>query len=118
MALTTAAVLVVDDEEMVRRFMGRVLEDAGYKVLLAGNGDEALSILTLFAIDLVVTDIRMPVMTGTDLGALIAQLPDPPKVLYASASDRPPAFADAAHHLVKPFTADDLKRKVRAILGG
>jgi CheY-like chemotaxis protein len=116
MALTTAAVLVVDDEEMVRRFMRRVLEGEGYRVLEASNGDEALSILQTFAIDLVVTDIRMPVMTGRDLGALIAQLPDPPHVVYASASDSPPGNADAAHHLVKPFTGEDLKRKVRAIL--
>jgi two-component system response regulator AlgR len=98
--------------------MGRVLEGAGYRVLLAGNGEEALSILTTFAIDLVVTDIRMPVMTGSELGALIAQLPHPPQVLYASASDNPPLNLDAAHHLVKPFTGADLKRSVRALLEG
>src|SRR3954464_3668536 len=81
MAVGRRAVLVVDDEEMVRHFMRRVLEEHGYQVLVAGNGEEALSIATTFAIDLVITDIRMPVMTGRQLGALLAALPRPPQVI-------------------------------------
>jgi CheY-like chemotaxis protein len=113
---TRASVLVVDDEDMVRNFMRRVLEEEGYQVLVATNGDEALSILGTFAISLVVTDIKMPVMSGTDLGARVAALPGGTQVVYASASDVPPEGVEFSHYLQKPFTREDLRATVAAIL--
>ena len=83
-------VLLVDDEDMVRHYMRRVLEADGYSVLEAGKGQDPLSTLTTFAVDLVITDLRMPTMDGNDLAALSAQLANPPQVLYASAGDEPP----------------------------
>ncbi len=112
----TAKVLVVDDEAMVRVLLQRMLEEAGYDVLAAANGADALAIVGMFAVDLVITDLRMPVMTGEELGAHIAQLPNPPHVVYASASNVPPEGVDHAHYLQKPFNTDDLRRKVEALL--
>jgi len=109
-------VLLVDDEEMVRHYMRRILEAEGYSVLEAGNGHDALSTLTTFAVDLVITDLRMPTMDGHDLAALSAQLPNPPQVLYASAADEPPRGVDSRHYLRKPFTQDDLRRTVQLLL--
>jgi CheY-like chemotaxis protein len=114
--VTGSALLVVDDEEMVRNFMARVLESEGYQVLVASNADEALAIIANFAIDLVLTDIRMPGMDGRDLGVLISRLPNAPHVIYASGSDRPPAGVDGSHYLQKPFKRDKLLRTVAAIL--
>src|SRR5688572_590427 len=57
-------VLVVDDEELVRNFMRRVLAGAGYGVVSASNGQDAMVILKSSAVDLVITDIRMPGMDG------------------------------------------------------
>jgi DNA-binding response OmpR family regulator len=117
MAIINFAVLVVDDEEMVRHFMKRALEEDGYQVLVARDGNEALAIIETFAIQVVITDIRMPGMDGKALGTEIARRPNPPEVVYASASDTPPEGVDHRHYLQKPFTGADLRAKVKAILG-
>jgi CheY-like chemotaxis protein len=80
-------VLVVDDEEPLRHYMGRVLADDGYRVLVAGNGLEALALLEKCApgIHLVVTDVSMPMMTGPEMAAHIATQPEPPPVLLCPA---------------------------------
>ena len=66
-----ATVLVVDDEEILRSYMARVLEGEGYSVIEAENGVEALSLLSRkdpgVVVDLVITDVRMPRMGGRDL---------------------------------------------------
>ena len=106
-------VLVVDDEELVRTFLTRVLGGAGYRVISASSGEEAMAILASTAIDLVVTDIRMPGMDGRDLGVLISQLPLAPPVIYASASDNPPA---GGHYIQKPFPGSALVRMAQEVI--
>jgi CheY-like chemotaxis protein len=60
--------LIVDDEDPVRRFVERVLREAGYKTATAGDGTEALKVAgTLARLDLLVTDMMMPEMTGDEL---------------------------------------------------
>ena len=111
-------VLVVDHEESLRHFMGRVLADKGYRVLVAGNGLEALALLEKCApgIHLVVTDVSMPMMTGPEMAAHIAAQPEPPAVLFVSGghghSDLPGPL------LRKPFLPDDLSTLVRGLLRG
>jgi hypothetical protein len=56
-------------------------------------------------------------MDGKALGAELAQRPDPPEDLYASASDTPPEGIDHAHYLQKPFTGAALRAIVKALLG-
>ena len=85
-----ATVLVVDDEEVLRSYMARVLQSEGYSVIEAENGVEALRFLsrkdTGVVVDLVITDVRMPIMGGRDLAATLAQGGASPPVLFVSGS--------------------------------
>jgi CheY-like chemotaxis protein len=111
-------VLVVDDEEPLRHYMGRIMANDGYRVLVAGNGLEALALLEQCApgIHLVITDVAMPMMTGPEMAACIATQPEPPPVLFVSGGH---GYADLPGPLLKkPFRPDDLSRLVRWLLGG
>jgi CheY-like chemotaxis protein len=79
----SVSVLVVDDEEAIRRFVERVLREAGYKTSVAGNGVEALDAAAkLESFDLLVTDVMMPHMTGDELARRLRQDRPSLKVLY------------------------------------
>ena len=58
--------LVVDDEEIIRNFMGHTLKPAGYQVLMASRGKEALALLSKETVDLILLDLNMPGMTGPE----------------------------------------------------
>ncbi|HZR23924.1 MAG TPA: response regulator [Vicinamibacterales bacterium] len=83
-------VLVVDDEEPVRRFVGRVLAEAGCTVTTAADGDEAVAIGgTGAAIDVLVTDLMMPHMNGDEVARRLRRQSPDIAVLYLTAfSDR------------------------------
>jgi len=120
----TEWVLVVDDEDGVREFIERALVRLGYHVTAASSGEEALErVRGYFAepIDLLITDVVLPGISGPELAAALgASRPSMP-VLYVSgyASDVT-AFHGlpglAAHVLAKPFGMDSLVRRVRTIL--
>jgi PAS domain S-box-containing protein len=120
----TEWVLVVDDEDGVREFIERALSRLGYHVTAVSSGEEALDrVRSYFAepIDLLITDVVLPGMSGPELAATLgASRPQMP-VLYVSgyASDVT-AFHGlpglAAHVLAKPFGMDALVRRVRTIL--
>lgn len=59
-----ATILVVDDEEMLRNLLSKILEKEGYRVLLAESGQKALDILVDDSVDIVLTDVKMPGMDG------------------------------------------------------
>jgi two-component system cell cycle sensor histidine kinase/response regulator CckA len=87
----TMTVLVVDDEEPVRKFVERVLREAGYKTATAGGGAEAIDIAKKMAsLDILVTDVMMPEMTGDELARRLRQTEQRGlKVLYLTGfSDR------------------------------
>jgi CheY-like chemotaxis protein len=111
-----ALVLVVDDQEIVREFMARTLRDAGHTVLEAQDGWEALGLAESYdgTLQLVVTDVTMPRLTGTELVARIkARWPGLP-VLYVSGGVVP---QDPATPLLKkPFTPDALIAQAKALL--
>ena len=76
-------VLVVDDEEPVRKFVNRVLQEAGYKTEVAADGPEALEIAAkLGKVDILVTDVMMPQMAGDELARRLRQIQPSVKVLY------------------------------------
>lgn len=115
-------VLIVDDEEAVRRLASRMLTWMGYQALEARHGREALATIEEHPgpIHLVLTDIKMPGMNGRELGRQIeSRWPGKP-ILYMS------GFASEIFHsgllepdapfIAKPFTQDDLGAKVRATL--
>ena len=87
----TMTVLVVDDEEPVRKFVERVLREAGYKTATAGGGAEAIDIAKkMGSLDILVTDVMMPQMTGDELARRLRQTEQRGlKVLYLTGfSDR------------------------------
>lgn len=84
------SVLVVDDEESVRRFVERALREAGYQTAAASDGPEAIELASkVKAFDILVTDVMMPKMTGDELARRLRQNEPGLKVLYLTGfSDR------------------------------
>jgi PAS domain S-box-containing protein len=114
-------VLVAEDEDGVRALVSQVLRQCGYRVLLAGDGPQALALNAAEGgpIDLVVSDVVMPEMSGPVLvGQLLANRPGM-KVLYVSGYTDvklPPAPAVRHRLLQKPFSPADLAQAVRDVL--
>jgi len=83
-------VLIVDDEEPVRKFVDRVLRDAGYATTLAADGPDAIAVAAkIDALDVLVTDVMMPQMLGDELARRLRQSEPGLKVLYLTGySDR------------------------------
>jgi two-component system, cell cycle sensor histidine kinase and response regulator CckA len=116
-------VLVVDDDSGIRTLVGRVLERAGWSVLDASDGVQALEILEHrdVSIDLVLTDISMPTLDGIELGRRIARMTPPMPVLYMS-SELPDALVSGGadrtvpRFLLKPFSMETLVTAVVALL--
>jgi two-component system cell cycle sensor histidine kinase/response regulator CckA len=109
-------VLLVDDDAMLRSLLARALADEGYAVLIAENGEQALTLVTTLdgQLGLVVTDIRMPVMNGLELAAQLACLHPSLPVLFISGftNDRyvPGPVLD------KPFTPSAFVQQVARML--
>jgi two-component system NtrC family response regulator len=115
--VTMTTVLVVDDEKNYLVVLEDLLEDEGYKVLTASSGAEALEIIKAKPVDTVLSDIKMPGMTGIDLLEKIqAEDPDLPVILmtaYAEVDQAVEAMKKGAlDHLQKPFDNKDVKRAV------
>ena len=116
-SLPERVVLVVDDEELVCRLTARILADAGFRVIEAHSGPEAVALLSTLngAVHLLVTDIAMPEMTGTELAALAAARWPDLAVLMVSGHGGPPAGYPYAF-LPKPFTHDALLEVVAGLV--
>ena len=121
----TETVLVAEDEQIVRTLIRKVLEQAGYTVLLAGGGAEALRLAEHHAgpIHLLVTDVVMPEMSGRELARLLVERWPATKVLYMSgyaddAVERHGVLDPGTAFMQKPFTPSALARRVRDVLGG
>jgi CheY-like chemotaxis protein len=114
--LRQATVLVVDDEEPLRLYVTRIMEDEGYRTLSAGDGAEALRLLdeSEDLVQLVVTDITMPNMSGLELAARLARRPHAPPVLFMSGNY--PVTQLTGPLLTKPFLPRDLSRLVRRLM--
>ena len=117
------ALLVVDDEEMVRLLAVRMLVTLGYRVLQARDGQEAVRVLQRSAprIAAVLTDLAMPGIGGRGLGETIARCWPQVRVLYMSGFPAQRMVRDGAldpsHPFIqKPFTSEQLGRKVRELL--
>jgi CheY-like chemotaxis protein len=113
-------VLVVDDVESVRRLIRRVLEHAGHRVLEASDGVEALACLAENpAVELVLTDLRMPNMDGWELATRLSGRSPRLPVLFMSGFDQHLASATVAGPVLpKPFTPEQLDQLIRQVLGG
>nr|MBI3613961.1 PAS domain-containing protein [Nitrospirota bacterium] len=119
----TETVLVVEDEEAVRNFVGAVLRSQGYRVLEAANGDAALALCDRdpTAIDLLLTDVVMPGMNGRGLAERFAALRPGVGLLYMSGYTDDQALQQDVQNmgeafLAKPFSAAMLTEAVRTAL--
>ncbi|MFA5192511.1 MAG: response regulator [Verrucomicrobiia bacterium] len=118
-------VLLVEDEDRVREFAVRLLRDAGYAVLEARNGTDALRVLheqVSRTIDIMVTDVIMPQMGGKELADQLKQLRPGTRILFVSgytgdALDNSGVLQTGAAFLEKPFSAARLTQKIREVLG-
>lgn len=107
-------VLVVEDEEQVRRTNVEALRSLGYTVRHASDASEALNILdTQPGIRLMLTDIVMPGMNGRDLAERVARSHPDIRVLLATGFERDRVEADEGRILRKPFNVGELARRVR-----
>jgi CheY-like chemotaxis protein len=117
-------ILLVEDEEEVRKLIAKILRKQGYKVLEASQGKEVFSLCEEQGgpIHLMVTDVVMPEMTGVELAKHIKQVYPEMKVLYMSgySSDRVAIdhgkVEKTIEFIQKPFTVDRLARKIREVL--
>ena len=104
----TRHILIVDDHRGVRAALRLVLEGAGYRVTTVANGQQALGSIAAERPDVVLTDVQMPVLSGTELRArLLALDPTLPVILMCEEAALAAAHgADAS--LVKPFEPEAL----------
>ena len=122
MTLTgSARILVVDDEPDVGALIVQVLERAGYRARAAGNGAEALDCLARASYDLVITDLRMPIMSGVELVEHIGDLyPDVGSMVLTAHATLESAIQvlkmGAQDYVVKPFDVQELTQKVARCL--
>ena len=121
----TETILVAEDEQIVRVLVRKVLEQAGYMVLLASGGAEALQLAERHPgpIQLLVTDVVMPGMSGRELARRLVERRPMTKVLYLSgyaddAVERHGVLDPGTAFMQKPFSPSALATRVREVLGG
>jgi YesN/AraC family two-component response regulator len=119
-AKPASRIMIVEDEPLLRDTLEQLLQFSGFSVVTAGNGKEALDKLAQNPVDLVLSDIKMPVMDGVELLKNIRILHAGLKVIFFS------AFADISHAealqmgaldlLSKPVRIESLIEKIHASL--
>ncbi len=115
------SILIVDDEEGIRRLLNQKLSDEGYQCQEASNAEQALEVLTKSSIALVLLDIKMPGKLGTELLPEIrADYPETAVIMATAVADTRVAIQcmkqGAYDFLIKPFSLDDVALTVHAAL--
>ena len=121
--MTGYSILVVDDEEGVRRFVDRAMKEAGYQTVTVASGSEALAIAATTPFNMLITDLMMPEMTGDELARRLRTEMPGLKVLYLT------GYSDQLFHekitlwkdeafLEKPATLRGLLEAVSLLLTG
>ena len=118
-----AHILIVEDEALIRRIYQDVLENDGYRVSLAGSGEEALAYLQLITPDLILLDLGLPGIDGHELTRRVKAdhtKPFTPVLILSAQGDLATSVASldagADDFLVKPVAVDELLARVRAML--
>ncbi len=118
-----AKILIAEDEPDIRELVAFTLRFAGYEVVAASNGEDAVHMASREFPDLILMDVRMPRMTGYDACRVMKsseELKDIP-IVFLSAKGQEAEIqtgldAGAEEYLLKPFAPDQLTDRVRAIL--
>ncbi len=115
-----ARILVADDDPVAARFVASLLQERGYEVLVAGDGDHALEMAVKLRPDLIVSDVVMPYRDGFDVLRMVRAEPRLASVpvVIVSMKDREEDIvrgleAGADDYVVKPFNARELLTRVR-----
>ncbi len=118
--MSSAKILIVDDEPQVRRVMKLTLAASGYTVVEARDGEEALQVLRAEKPDVVLLDVNMPVMDGiATCGEIRKGSPVPIIMLTVRSAERDKVLAldaGADDYVVKPFSMQELLARIRAAL--
>lgn len=118
--VTRDRILVVDDDESIRHIVRLCLTDEGYEVLEAANGEDALEVLAEAPANLILLDLRMPVMDGWEFARRYRDAPGPhaPIVAFVAALNvqQEVAGLESVAILSKPFDLDDLLSAVKTQL--
>lgn len=114
-------ILIVDDDEALREALRKILEDDGYGIIVAASGEQAIEILREHPVDLMLTDIRMPGMSGLDLLKKVREIHSTLGVIILTGYGEIESYIEAMHfgaleYLSKPFKANELKFIVNKIL--
>ncbi len=114
-------VLVVDDTEFMRKTLGDLLADEGYRVLTASNGPEALEVYERELPDLVTLDIVMPQMDGLEVLRRLREMDPAAKVIVVSAVGLEAQVMEAIrggarNYVLKPVDPDKVRQAVRRLL--
>ena len=111
-------ILLVEDEPAVRQLFATALSRAGYKVFEARNGEEAVKLFEQHAaeVDLLLTDMRMPFMGGAELAKELRSRKTGLKLICISGYPGSLHTLDPPDFLAKPFSRDEMLRKVRDVL--
>jgi Response regulator containing CheY-like receiver, AAA-type ATPase, and DNA-binding domains len=123
-AKSKKTILLVDDHEAVRVSVGELLQLQGYNILLAADGQEALEIASNSddPIDLLITDVILPKLSGRELAQRIHQVQSTIKVLFISGYSEQAAFQnfenvpETADFIQKPCSMEALLQKIRSLL--
>ena len=114
-------ILVVDDEQMSREGVAEVLTDEGYEVMEAADGQEAVTALTSFQPDLVLTDLQMPKLNGMDVLKHVKQVcPTTPVMIFTASvlldAQREAQRLGVQGYLNKPLDFDVMLKQVAKAL--
>lgn len=114
-------ILVVEDDDVLRRVLCTVIEKHGYTAIPAGNGEEALDVLDYEHIDLIVSDIMMPNMDGYELTKELRDADFNQPILLITAKEqfedkRRGFYAGADDYMVKPIDMDEMMLRIGALL--
>lgn len=116
-----ASILVVDDEENAREGLSKILSKEGYRVETAANGKEAIDSLKRQRYDLVITDMRMPLMDGFEVLREIKKMDENIGVIMITAYGEVESYLEAMNmgafeYINKPVRVNDLKRVISKVL--
>jgi DNA-binding response OmpR family regulator len=117
----TGHILIIDDEAALRQTLARILQQAGFEVTTAENGEQGLSFIQTTNFDLVFMDLRMPGMAGMDVLKLIhASFPNLPVILFTAQPDLHSAVDalrnGATDYLLKPLKPQALIERAQTVL--
>ncbi len=113
-------ILVVDDEPWVRQMIKGYLEQAGFEVIAASGGDQALARVETDAPDLIILDWMLPEVSGLEIAQRVRRGSAVPIIMLTARTDEVDRIrgleAGADDYVVKPFSARELEARVRAVL--